>query len=82
MQFPERIYTEKEHQIAKDQIDKGYKHRLAVEGSLEFRQKVYCALELIKITDYYPCLAGIATFTVIQVIMMMQEAIQNILVIL
>ena len=53
MQFPERIYTEKEHQIAKDQIDKGYKHRLAVEGSLEFRQKVYCALELIKITDYY-----------------------------
>ena len=53
MEFPERIYTEAEHKTAKDLIDKGYQHRLAVEGSLDFRQKVYRALELVKIADYY-----------------------------
>ena len=53
MEFPERVYTEKEHKIAKDLIDKGHKHHLAVEGSLDFRQKVYRALELVKMADYY-----------------------------
>ena len=53
MEFPEKVYTEKEHKLAKDLIDKGFKHRLAVEGSLDFRQKVYQALELVKIADYY-----------------------------
>ena len=53
LEFPERIYTEAEHKTAKDLIDKGYQHRLAVEGSLDFRQKVYRALELVKIADYY-----------------------------
>lgn len=53
MEFPERVYTEKEHKTAKELIDKGYKHRLAVDGSLDFRQKVYRALELVKIAEYY-----------------------------
>ncbi len=53
MEFPERVYTEKEHRIAKELIDRGYKHRLAVEGSLDFRQKVYRTLELVKIAGYY-----------------------------
>ena len=53
MEFPERVYTEAEHKAAKELIDQGYKHRLAVEGSLDFRQKVYRALELVKIADCY-----------------------------
>jgi len=53
LEFPERVYTQKEHKVAKDLIDSGYKHHLAVEGSLDFRQKVYRALELVKIADYY-----------------------------
>jgi len=53
LEFPEKVYTEQEHKLAKDLIDKGFKHRLAVEGSLDFRQKVYQALELVKIADYY-----------------------------
>ena len=53
LEFPERVYTEAEHKLAKKLIDSGYKHRLAVEGSLDFRQRVYRALELIKIADYY-----------------------------
>jgi hypothetical protein len=53
MEFPQRIYTEAEHKAAKELTDRGYKHRLAVEGSLDFRQKVYQALELVKIVEYY-----------------------------
>ena len=53
MDFPERIYTIEEHKKAKELIDQGYKHRLSVEGSLDFRQKVYRVLELVKIADYY-----------------------------
>jgi predicted small secreted protein len=53
LDFPERIYTETEHKTAKELIDKGYKHHVAVEGSLDFRQKVYRVLELVKIAGYY-----------------------------
>ena len=53
MDFPERIYTTEEHKKAKELIDKGYKHRLSVEGTLDFRQRVYRVLELVKIADYY-----------------------------
>ena len=56
MKFPKRIYTAGEQKKAKELIDKGYKHHLAVEGSLEFRQKVYRALELVKIAGYYELL--------------------------
>ena len=53
MDFPERIYTTEEHKKAKKLIDQGYKHSLSAEGSLDFRQKVYRVLELVKIADYY-----------------------------
>jgi predicted small secreted protein len=53
LDFPERIYTEAEHKTAKELIDKGYKHHVAVEGSLDFRQRVYRVLELVKIAGYY-----------------------------
>ena len=56
MEFPERIYTTDEHKKAKELIDKGYKHRLSVDGSLEFRQRVYRTLELVKVAGYYESL--------------------------
>ena len=56
MDFPERIYTTEEHKKAKELIDTGYKHRLSVEGTLDFRQRVYRVLELVKIADCYELL--------------------------
>jgi len=53
LDFPERIYTVDEHRRAKELTDKGYKHRLSVDGSLDFRQKVYRVLELVKIAGCY-----------------------------
>lgn len=53
MDFPERIYTAEEHKRAKELTDKGYKHRLSVDGSLDFRQRVYRTLELVKIAGCY-----------------------------
>lgn len=53
MDFPERIYTEAEHKTAKELIDAGHKHHIAVEGSLEFRQKVYRVLALVKAAECY-----------------------------
>lgn len=56
MDFPERIYTTEEHKKAKELTDTGYKHRLSVEGTLDFRQRVYRVLELVKIADNYELL--------------------------
>jgi hypothetical protein len=53
LEFPERVYTEKEVKTAKGLIDKGYKHHLVVEGSLDFRQKVYRVLQLVKTAECY-----------------------------
>ena len=53
MDFPERVYTTSEVQEARELIDSGYKHQLIVEGSLDFRQKVYRILELTKTADFY-----------------------------
>lgn len=53
LDFPERIYTAEEHRLAKELTDKGHKHRLSVDGSLDFRQKVYRTLELVKIAGAY-----------------------------
>jgi hypothetical protein len=52
MKFPERIYTKREVEKARMLIKKGYQHCLTVEGSVNFRQKVKKALDLIKITGY------------------------------
>ncbi len=53
MQFPEKVYTEKEHKIAKKLIDEGYKHEISVEGEAEFRQKIDLILDLIMTAGYY-----------------------------
>ena len=53
MRFPERVYTAEEVKTAKELIEKGYRHRLRVEGSPEFRRKVKEALKLIKTAKYY-----------------------------
>ncbi|MBN1245193.1 hypothetical protein JXA31_06330 [Candidatus Bathyarchaeota archaeon] len=56
MEFPERVYTEKEVKTARELVNKGYKHNLTVEGSLKFKQKVNQALELTKTAGYYDSL--------------------------
>lgn len=53
MEFPERVYTEKEVETARKLVDKGYKHSLTVEGSKEFKQKVNQTLEMVKTAGYY-----------------------------
>jgi hypothetical protein len=52
MSFPERVYTIEEVQKARELIENGYKHRLKIEGSKEFRQKAKEALQLIKKAGY------------------------------
>jgi hypothetical protein len=53
LSFPARVYTEKEVRQAKALIDKGYKHRLRITGTTDFRQKVKQALALLKTAGYY-----------------------------
>lgn len=53
MEFPKRIYTNDEVKIAKQFVDKGYKHRLRANGSQNFKQKVKEALQLVKSAGYY-----------------------------
>jgi hypothetical protein len=50
--FPERVYTEEEVKTAKELIDQGYKHKLTIEGSKGFKQKISQVLELIKTAGY------------------------------
>ncbi len=52
MNFPENVYTTKEVEAAKTLLSQGYKHKLTVEGSQEFIQKVNQALQLIKTAGY------------------------------
>jgi len=53
LEFPERVYTEKEVKTARELVYKGYKHSLTVEGSPNFKQKINQALELVKTAGYY-----------------------------
>ncbi|MCW4010896.1 MAG: hypothetical protein NWF05_09805 [Candidatus Bathyarchaeota archaeon] len=53
MEFPERVYTEEEHKKAKQLVDAGYKHELAVNGEADFVEKVNKALDLAKTAGYY-----------------------------
>jgi len=52
LDFPRRIYTEKEVIKARELVENGYKHILISEGSLAFKQKVRRALELVKTAGY------------------------------
>ncbi len=56
--FPERVYTSEEVKIAKELVLEGYKHNLTVEGSLDFKEKVNRALELIKTANYFDFLSS------------------------
>jgi hypothetical protein len=53
MEFPRRVYTGEEVQRAKELIDSGYKHQLAIKGSPDFERKVQRALELVGTAGYY-----------------------------
>lgn len=53
LEFPKRVYTEKEVKIARKLVNSGYKHNLTIDGSLNFEQKVKEALELVKTAGYY-----------------------------
>jgi len=53
MRFPKRVYTVEEVKKARELIAKGYKHRLKVVGSPDFRSKTREALKLIKTAQYY-----------------------------
>ncbi|MGQ9623806.1 MAG: hypothetical protein ACUVUF_02220 [Candidatus Bathycorpusculaceae bacterium] len=51
--FPGRIYTREEVKKAKEFVKKGYKHRLRIKGSQNFKNKVRSALKLVKSAGYY-----------------------------
>ena len=53
MEFPERIYTEKEVKTARKLLEKGYKHDLTVKGSPNFEKKVNEVLDMVKTAGYY-----------------------------
>ncbi len=53
MSFPDRVYTTEEVKNAKVLVDQGYKHKLRIEGSHEFKGKVNQALDLIKTAGYH-----------------------------
>jgi hypothetical protein len=53
MEFPKRVYTFEEVKKARELIAKGYKHRLNVVGSPDFRSKAKEALKLIRTAKYY-----------------------------
>jgi hypothetical protein len=53
LEFPNRVYTDEEVRVARELVEKGYRHRITIEGSPEFRQNVRRALELVKIAGYY-----------------------------
>ena len=53
MKFPKRVYTVEEVKKARALIAKGYKHRLRVTGSPDFKRKVEEALKLIKTAKYH-----------------------------
>ena len=53
LSFPERIYTVKEVEKARELIQSGYRHRLTIKGTKVFKQKVRQALKLVKTAGYY-----------------------------
>ena len=51
--FPKRIYTEDEVKQAKALIDNGYRHRVKIKGSADFKQKAKQAIDHIRTAGYY-----------------------------
>ena len=53
MEFPERVFTEDEVKQARELIEKGYRHKLQVTGSQEFKKKMTNVLSLTETAGYY-----------------------------
>jgi hypothetical protein len=53
LEFPRRIYTVKEVMKARECVNNGYKHRLTVIGSNDFKEKIKRIKSLLRITDYF-----------------------------
>jgi hypothetical protein len=53
MSFPQKLYTLKEIAEAKELINKGYKHEIIIDGTVNFKNKVTQAIEYLKIANYY-----------------------------
>lgn len=53
MEFPKRVYTIKEVKKAGELVKKGYKHRLKINGTLLFRQKVGETLKHVRTAGYH-----------------------------
>jgi len=53
MHYPKRVFTEDEVRKARELTERGWKHRLRVKGSEEFRQKVKEAISLVDTAGYY-----------------------------
>jgi len=53
LEFPRRVYTAEEVRQAKALIDKGYRHRIGIRGSADFKQKVRKAVALVNSAGYY-----------------------------
>lgn len=53
MDFPKRVYTEEEVTTARNLIDKGYKHRVQIDGSEAFKKKTGRISLLIKTAGFY-----------------------------
>jgi hypothetical protein len=51
--YPKRVYTTNEVKEASKLVKKGYRHRLTVKGSPDFKQKVRTVLKLVKTAGYY-----------------------------
>jgi hypothetical protein len=51
--FPKRIYTEDEVKQAKTLIDKGYRHRVKIKGSADFKEKAKQAIDHVRTAGYY-----------------------------
>jgi len=51
--YPEKIQTEEDIEKIRELISKGFKHRLRIKGSPEFKQKVRQVLKLVKTAGYY-----------------------------
>jgi len=53
IEFPKRIYTEDEVKQAKTLIDNGYRHRVKIKGSADFKKKAKQAIDHIRTAGYY-----------------------------
>ncbi|MEM2104172.1 MAG: hypothetical protein QW717_04710 [Candidatus Bathyarchaeia archaeon] len=53
MAYPERVYTKEEVREAEELVRKGYRHKLRIKGSLDFKQKVKTVIKLVKEAGYY-----------------------------